>query len=236
MIEIETLSLCAGAFAVKDLAFRVSTGEYAVLMGKTGCGKTTLLETLCGLRRPSAGKILFNGRNVTDLPPRERQIGYVPQDGALFSTMTVREHLAFALRVRKWPPEKIRARVAALAEMLGLGALLERRSQGLSGGETQRVALGRALAATPQILCLDEPLNALDDETREAMYRLLESVRAQTRVTVLHVTHSAADARRLADMVLLLKDGKIISLAKAELHKAGAAHDLEKLCGAGTSP
>ena len=210
MIEVESLSLAAGTFSARDLNFCVPTGKYAVLMGKTGCGKTTLLETLCGLRRPLAGRILLNGRDVTRLPPRERQIGYVPQDGALFRTMTVREHLAFALHIRHWDKKETGARVASLAELLGLTHLLDRRPQGLSGGETQRVALGRALAATPQILCLDEPLSALDDETREAMYRLLESIRAQTQTTVLHVSHNASDAQRLADVVLVAKDGKIV--------------------------
>jgi ABC-type sugar transport system ATPase subunit len=118
--------------------------------------------------------------------------------------MTVREHLDFALRLRRWPKQEASARVSELAAWLGLDALLDRRPRGLSGGEAQRVALGRALSFRPAILCLDEPLSALDDETKEEMYTLLHSVQQHEQVTVLHVTHSHADVERLADVLLRL--------------------------------
>src|SRR5205085_3681962 len=133
-----------GAFAVEGLSFTTGTGEYAVLMGRTGCGKTTLLEAICGLKPVRAGRIRLLGRDVTNLPPADRGVGYVPQDLALFPTMTVREHLGFALHIRGRHGE-IPDRVAELSRLLGLGALLDRGPQGLSGGESQRVALGRAL-------------------------------------------------------------------------------------------
>jgi len=209
VIQVRQLSVRVGAFALQDISFEVPTGSYAVLMGRTGAGKTTLLETLCGLKASSAGTISLMGRDITRLPPARRGIGYVPQDRALFQTMTVREHLAFAPRLRRWPKSDIDKRVGELAGMLGILALLDRRPAGLSGGEAQRVALGRALAARPQVLCLDEPLSALDDETHEEMILLLKTVRRQTGVTTLHVTHHRHEAGRLADVVLELKDGQV---------------------------
>jgi molybdate/tungstate transport system ATP-binding protein len=209
MIRVERLAVRAGAFALSGLDFEVGNGQYAVLMGRTGSGKTTLLEAICGLKPVVTGRISFMGVDVTRLKPAARGIGYVPQDRALFQTMTVREHLAFALTIRDWARAEIDDRVAKLAGLLGLERLLDRKPAGLSGGEAQRVALGRALAARPGILCLDEPLSALDDDTREEMCLLLESVQKYTGVTTLHVTHHLGDAERLADVILVLKDGKI---------------------------
>ena len=144
-----------------------------------------------------------------DVPPGERGIGYVPQDRALFSTMSVQENLAFAMRIRKWSGLEILKRVKELAELLGIGAILQRRTHGLSGGEAQRVALGRALASRPGILLLDEPLSALDDQTRSEMHELLKAVRTASEVTVLHITHHVADAENLADQLLVLENGKV---------------------------
>src|SRR5215203_3589521 len=118
-------------------------------MGRTGCGKTTLLEAICGLKPVRAGRVLLLGRDVTDLPPADRGVGYVPQDLALFPTMTVREHLGFALEVRRWDMTAAARRVEELTALLGIGHLLERKPPGLSGGEAQRVALGRALSFRP---------------------------------------------------------------------------------------
>ncbi|MCA9054494.1 MAG: ABC transporter ATP-binding protein, partial [Planctomycetaceae bacterium] len=134
---------------------------------------------------------------------------YVPQDGALFSRMTVRDHLGFALVVRRTPREEVSRRSAELAELLGLEQLLDRRPRGLSGGERQRVALGRALAFRPRILCLDEPLSALDSETRRQMCVLLRTVQQQTGVTTLHVTHNLDEAQLLADCLLRIEEGQV---------------------------
>jgi ABC-type sugar transport system ATPase subunit len=209
MISLQSVFLTAGKFSLTNVSLSISAGEYAVLMGKTGSGKTTLLEAICGLKRVTAGSIALVGRDVTRLKPAQRGVGYVPQDLALFQTLTVREHLAFALEVRGWERQAITRRVDELAQLLGLGPLLTRRPHGLSGGEAQRVALGRALAFHPPVLLLDEPLSALDEPTREEMYALLRAVRQQTGVTALHVTHSPTEARRLADRLFLLRDGII---------------------------
>jgi ABC-type sugar transport system ATPase subunit len=207
MIAVDNLAVRAGSFALEKVSFAVPAGEYGVLMGKTGSGKTTLLEAIAGLKPVHAGRVTLLGRDVTRLKPAERGVGYVPQDLALFPTLTVREHLAFALVVRGWDADSTDRRVGELAELLGLRHLLGRRPQGLSGGESQRVALGRALSYRPRVLLLDEPLSALDEDTRAEMIALLRSVQRLTGVTVLHVTHAVAEARQLADRLLLLEDG-----------------------------
>ena len=209
MIRLEAIAWRAGAFGLKDVSFTVPSGRYGVLMGKTGGGKTSLLEIICGLRQPKAGRVRLGERDVTDLAAGERGIGYVPQDGALFPTMTVREQLGFALRLRNRPAKEIASRVAELATPLGIAHLLDRRPDGLSGGERQRVALGRALAAKPQVLLLDEPLSALDDDTREPLADLLHKVQRETAVTVLHITHQRSEAARLADVLFRLEDGRV---------------------------
>ena len=210
MIQFDGITIRLDGFCLENISFRVSTGAYAVLMGRTGCGKTTILEAACGLRPIESGRIHLMGKDVTTMPPGRRNIGLVPQDGALFTTMTVEEQLGFALRVRRRPKREIAARTEELANWLGLTSIVHRHPQGLSGGERQRVALGRALAAHPDILCLDEPLSALDEETHGDMMALLRHVHQQTRVTVLHITHNRGEARALAESVLLLRDGVLL--------------------------
>ncbi|MCR9291972.1 MAG: ABC transporter ATP-binding protein [bacterium] len=204
MIELQHVTVRAGDYLVDDISFRVEHAQYAVLMGKTGIGKTTILESICGLRKISSGKLLIDEHDVTDALPGDRQVGYVPQDLALFPTLSVREHLEFAMRLRRQPRDKIAARVRELAEVLGIESLLPRGVQGLSGGESQRVALGRALSFGPSVLLLDEPLSALDADTRGATQDLLKRVNQQTGVSVLHVTHNLEEAEALADVRLEL--------------------------------
>lgn len=209
MIEVEGLSIRAGDFALQDVSFQVDTGQYAVLMGRTGRGKTTILEAICGLRRLAAGTIAIDGVNVTDWLPGDRQIGYVPQDAVLFPTMNVSQHLEFGLQLRKASRKVCQQRSAAMASLLGIDHLLERSVKGLSGGESQRVALGRALAFEPRVLLLDEPLSALDQETRLEMQGLLREIKERTGVTTIHVTHNQDEADALADRVLSLEDGVV---------------------------
>jgi len=167
------------------------------------------LEAVCGLKRVRSGQILLDDKDVTHHKPALRGIGLVPQDGALFSTLSVRNHLEFALRIRKWPQNQIASRVNQLAKMLQITSLLERLPFGLSGGERQRVALGRALSFNPPILCLDEPLSALDDDTRADMMKLLKRVQQETGVTALHVTHNRREAEQLADTFLTIEQGRL---------------------------
>ena len=224
MIQVEGLCLRVGAFALQDVNLEIPAGRYGVLMGKTGCGKTTVLEVVCGLRRPDAGVVRLMGRDVTCLRPAERGIGYVPQDTALFRTMTVAENLGFSLRVRRWSASKAADRVRELGDLLGIAHLLGRRPTGLSGGEAQRVALGRAMAFEPGILCLDEPLSSVDEETRDGLCDLLRLVQRRTGVTVLHVTHNRKEGRVLADHLFRFTNGRIESvLAEASDNAPGDA-------------
>jgi molybdate/tungstate transport system ATP-binding protein len=211
MIALEHVAVHAGAFALEDVSLTVPTGEYGVLMGRTGSGKTTLLETVAGLRKAAGGRIRLNGRDVTRLGPAARNVGYVPQDAALFTTMSVRDQLAFALEIRRVRREIVNRRVGELAAALGIAHLLHRKPNGLSGGERQRVALGRALAFGPSVLLLDEPLSALDEETRGDMSGLLRSIVEDASVTVLHVTHNPAEADALADCRFRIEDNHIVT-------------------------
>jgi ABC-type sugar transport system ATPase subunit len=209
VIRLTDVSIRQGAFGLDGVSFEVPTGRYGVLMGPTGCGKTSLLEAVAGLRPVAGGRILLDQRDATDLTPGVRGIGYVPQDGALFRTMTVYNQLAFALRLRRERAAAVRKRVDELADWLGIRHLLPRRPAGLSGGEAQRVALGRALSFRPKYVLLDEPLSALDEGTRESIVDLLDGLRKSGEVTVLHVTHSSAEAERLADVRFRFEDGKV---------------------------
>lgn len=209
MIEVSKLSMQAGNCLLKDISFRVETGQYAILMGRTGIGKTTILEAVCGLRSVSSGAVLINHQDVTNWSPGERNLGYMPQDLALFSTMSVRSNIEFALKIRRIPKAERAVKVEELAGLLQIHHLLDRSPVALSGGEAQRVALARALAATPAALLLDEPISALDRETRLETQQLLKTVNRRTGVTVLHITHDEAEAEALADVRLQLEqDGE----------------------------
>lgn len=211
MIHIENLCARAGDFRLNSVSLSIPTGAYGILMGKTGSGKTTLLEIVCGLNKATSGRIELLGVDVTHSKPAERNIGYIPQDASLFTHMTVADQLGFALRVRKWKKSAIAERVDELAELLGITGILRRKPFGLSGGEVQRVALGRALAFRPSVLCLDEPLSALDHDTRLSICDLLQAIKTQTGVTFLHITHNRNEAERLADVLFEMENGSIVS-------------------------
>ncbi len=207
MIECKELNIEQGAFRLSGINFRIEEGEYIVLMGQTGSGKTTVLEAICGLRPVKSGSIYLDEKDIKKLKPAEREIGYVPQDGALFTTMSVAENLGFGLKIRKWNKADQTERVKELAELLGISYLLKRKVAGLSGGEQQRVALGRALAFYPRVLCLDEPLSALDEKTKEEMYQLLQKLKNELNITALHISHSKSEAVKLADKLLVIENG-----------------------------
>lgn len=216
MIHLENISWHAGTFRLDNVSLEVPSGRYAVLMGRTGCGKTSILEIICGLRRPASGRVRIDHRDVTHEPPGTRGIGYVPQDGAMFPTLTVREQIGFALRLRRWPSVEIEKRVQELAEHLGVAHLLDRLPQHLSGGERQRVALGRALAAKPSVLLLDEPLSALDEELRDDLATLLKHIQRELQITALHITHSGQEAAHLADVLFRFQDGRVRRMTNDE--------------------
>jgi ABC-type sugar transport system ATPase subunit len=213
MILVENISWTPptkGAFPILEgVSFEVPTGAYAVLMGRTGSGKTTLLEILCGLRTPTSGRIFIDGRDATAAAPGDRGIGYVPQDGAMFPTMTVRQQIGFGLRMRRVPSADAQSRVETVAREVGVDHLLDRLPPGLSGGERQRVALARALAVQPSILLLDEPLASVDEETQSGLIDLLRQTQREHGITVLHVTHSRREAEGLGELRLRLEMGRV---------------------------
>ena len=217
MIVCINLNIKQGDFLLTDVNFEINKGDYVVLMGKTGCGKTTVMESICGLRQIKSGEIWLGEHNISADMPAKREIGYVPQDGVLFKHMTVAQNIGFALKIRKWDKHKIKERVNELAQVFGIDYLLEREAHDLSGGEKQRVALARALSFYPKVICLDEPLSALDEHTKDEMFNLLSSLKQNFDVTVLHVTHSKTEAIKLADKVLKFKDGEVKELQPTEL-------------------
>ena len=202
MLQLNNIHISQGQFEIKDYNLHLQKGEYVVLMGKTGCSKTTILEAVCGLRKITAGTIILAGEEITHLKPADRNIGYVPQEGVLFETMSVEENINFPLRIRKWSKVQQKERTEYLCDMMGISYLLDRGVTKLSGGEKQRVALARALSFEPEILCLDEPMSALDEETRPLMYALIEEIRAQLNITALHVSHSLSEAQTLGDRIV----------------------------------
>ncbi len=215
MIETRQLSIRLGEFDLRDISFQVQEGEYYVILGPTGAGKTVLLECIAGILRPDHGTVWIGGHDVTGVPPERRNVGYLPQDHALFPHLTARENLAFGLHIRGRQAD-ISAKVADLSEMLGIGHLLDRFPATLSGGEKQRTALGRALAVDPVAILLDEPLSALDVATRERIGDELRNIRDRTGVTIIHICHDFEETLRLADSVALVRDGRICQVGTPE--------------------
>ena len=212
MIRIEHLTFSVGTFALSDVSLHVAAGEYFVLLGPTGSGKTLLAECLCGLNRIGSGQIFIRGNDVTRLEPRLRGVGYLPQDYALFPHMTVRRNIAFGLRGRSLAAPLLRQRVDELMERLGVGRLADRLPTKLSGGEKQRVALARALAVRPQVLLLDEPVSALDESTRDKLCRMLKQLHRDTQTTTMHVCHNFAEMLAVADRVGVIHQGRILQV------------------------
>jgi ABC-type Fe3+/spermidine/putrescine transport system ATPase subunit len=212
MIHIQQLNFSVGGFALGDVCLHVGPGEYFVLLGPTGSGKTLLVECLCGLNRLDSGRIHIGGTDVTHLEPRSRGVGYLPQDYALFPHLTVRRNIRFGLNSRGLPPASIRQRVDQLMEQLGLAHLADRLPGKLSGGEKQRVALARALAIRPRVLLLDEPVSALDEQTRDNLCRLLKQLQKRTQTTTLHVCHNFVEMLAVADRVGIIDQGQILQV------------------------
>ncbi len=209
MIQIEKLNIHLGEFDLRDIHLRINEGEYFVLLGPTGAGKSVLLECIAGINKPDSGGIRINGRDVVGCYPEERNIGYVPQDYALFPNMTVRQNLGYGLKARKINPSEIRTRVESMMEKLGVAPLQNRLPLFLSGGEKQRVALGRALITQPNILLLDEPLSALDENLRSQLAGELRRIQQDSNRTFLHVCHSFEEASLVADRIAIMNRGSI---------------------------
>jgi len=199
--------LYAEGGGVRDFSCDIAQGEFFALLGPSGCGKTTTLRTIAGLEQPDAGRVYFDDRDVTELPPEKRRAAMVFQSYALFPHMNVFENVAFGLRARKMPKRSIADRVEEALGYVQLAGLHRRPVTELSGGQQQRVALARSLAVHPAILLLDEPLSNLDAELRHATREQLAALQARLGITAIYVTHDQEEAIALADRIAVLKDG-----------------------------
>lgn len=209
LVEVRDVSLRLGDFAVHEASLDIAKGEYFVLLGPTGAGKTVVLECVAGLHRPERGSIYVDGERVNDMAPERRGLGYLPQDYALFPHLTVAQNIAFGLRIRRRPRADIERTVNRLATLLGITHLLQRGPGHLSGGERQRAALARALAIEPKVLLLDEPLSALDEQTRENLCVELRRVHGQLGTTTLHVSHNFEETLAVADRIGIIHQGRV---------------------------
>ena len=209
-ISVEHLSRWWGVTrAVDDVSFEAAAGRMLVLLGPSGCGKSTTLRLIAGLETATHGRIAIGGVDVTHRPPAERRVSMVFQSYALFPHLSVAENIVFGLRVRRVGAAERRARLARVAELLGLGALLERRPSQLSGGQQQRVALGRALIAEAPVCLMDEPLSNLDAQLRLDMRREIRGLQQSLGITMVYVTHDQTEAMSMADQVILLREGRV---------------------------
>ncbi|HXH95795.1 MAG TPA: sn-glycerol-3-phosphate ABC transporter ATP-binding protein UgpC, partial [Gaiellaceae bacterium] len=195
--------------AVDRVSLEIASGEFLVLVGPSGCGKSTLLRMIAGLEDVTEGTVAIEDRDVTDLPPRARDVAMVFQTYALYPHMSVRENLGYGLKVRKTPKHEIAGRVEKVAEMLGLERLLDRRPAALSGGQRQRVAMGRAIVREPQAFLMDEPLSNLDAKLRVSMRAQLSALHARLGTTTIYVTHDQIEAMTLGQRVAVMREGRI---------------------------
>ncbi len=242
MVAVRDIRLQAGAFELRGVSLNVDAGEYFVLMGPTGSGKSLLVKCICGLIRPLAGTVTIANVDVTRAEPRHRRVGYVPQDSGLFPHMNVARNLTFPLRVA--PGRRSRwlggagtmshklalTHVAPIIEMLSLAPLLDRSPSTLSGGERQKIAVGRALASNPKLMVLDEPVSALDEPTRRETCRELRRVQQELGVPTIHICHNVAEAEIVADRVGVLLDGRLVQTgALADLLREPAEEGVARL-------
>ena len=209
-IEVQDISKRFGDFtALDDVSLEVAKGSLTALLGPSGSGKSTLLRIIAGLEMPDAGTVLLEGEDVTDARPQDRGIGFVFQHYAAFAHMSVRDNVAFGLRIRKRPREQIKAKVDELLDLVGLTAWGGQRPAQLSGGQRQRMALARALAVEPQVLLLDEPFGALDATVRAELRRWLRRLHDEQGVTTVLVTHDQEEAMEVADRIAVMQTGHI---------------------------
>lgn len=209
-VTLETLNHWFGDFhALKDIALDIEAGEYVTLLGPSGCGKTSLLSVLGGFIDPSRGRVLIGGRDMTHVPPAKRPTTTMFQDYALFPHMSLRDNVAFGLRMAGVARRARHARADEMLDLVGLGDDAGRRPHELSGGQRQRVALARALAVQPEVLLLDEPLGALDLKLRRNMQDELKAIQRRVGTTFVHVTHDQEEAMAIADRIVVMNAGRI---------------------------
>lgn len=212
-IQIENIRKMFDNFvALRDINLEIKSGEFVVILGPSGCGKTTLLRIIAGLEKPSEGRIYFDGKDITDLPPSKRNIGMVFQNYALYPHMTVFDNLAFPLKMRGIHKEEIKRRVERVAEKLKIYEHLYKKPKQLSGGQRQRVALGRAIIKEPKVFLFDEPLSNLDANLRTEMRAEIGRLHRELKTTSIYVTHDQVEAMSLADRIVVMNKGRVVQV------------------------
>lgn len=215
MLSVKNISKSLGTLSIRDVSFEVQQGQYFVLLGASGAGKSVLLETIAGLNHPAAGQVFLDGKDITNEDIQKRRIGLVFQNSTLFPHMTVYENIAYPLRCRKLKNVQIHKRVAGLAEDFAIIYLLKRKVQTLSGGESQRISLARAVASEPRCLLLDEPISSLDAKSRPQIRALLRKINRQGQ-TIVHVTHDYTEAVSLGTHIAVMDAGRITQAGTVE--------------------
>lgn len=220
MFEINDLNVELGQFFLKDINLRLECGEYFVILGKSGTGKTVLLETIAGRHKIKSGNIIKDNEDISNVFPERRNLGFVYQNYELFSHLKVKDNIGFSLKFKKMSKLNINIKVNEMMEILGISYLKDRYPKDLSGGEKQRVAIGRSLINSPKLLLLDEPFSALDYITKENIKDILKDIHKNFKPTVIHVTHDIKEAIYFADKIGILKDNTIVKVFnKDELNK-----------------
>ncbi|MCX6243366.1 MAG: ABC transporter ATP-binding protein [Bacteroidetes bacterium] len=215
MLELKNISVRAGDFSLREISFTVSKGDYFILLGESGAGKSMVLETIAGLVSPASGEIVINGKEVTGEKIQKRGIGLVFQDYAIFPHLTVSENISYSLHGRKLSHQEKKKKVLVIADQLNISGLLDRRPSSLSGGELQRVALARTLIQDPHVLLLDEPLASLDSRIKTELRSLLRKIHRQGQ-TILHVTHDYEEALSLGNRIAVIDNGAIVQSGTPE--------------------
>jgi len=232
MLEVEALAVSAGTFQLRDVHLSVADGECHAVIGPSGAGKTTLLNALLGLLPVERGSIRLEGLDITRVPVEQRGLGYLPQRLGLFPHLVVRENLAYSAHARGIPKAQFQPLVDHLVERTGIGALLDRYPGSLSGGESQRVSLVRALASRPRLVLLDEPFNSLNESLRREIWWLVRELQQEQRVAVLLVSHDLTETYALADRITVLLNGRVVEQGeKADVYGRPAAADTARFLG-----
>ena len=226
MIKVENFTMQLGDFSLRDINFEIRDGEIFAILGKTGAGKTILLESIAGFYEPVTGTVKYDEQDILEVPIQKRKIGFVYQDYGLFPHMKVAENIEFGLRMNGIKKEKRREMCLETVKLLEIEHLLERYPGTLSGGEKQRTALARALVLRPKVLFMDEPFSALDPNTRKRMYELIRKIHGEYQCTIIFVTHDFEEARSLAGRIGIVLAGRLREVcASEELY--GAHEDAE---------
>lgn len=209
ILEINNLHFKVGQCELNDITLKLKEDEYFILMGAIGSGKTLLIKAVCGLIPILNGEIFLNGRDITNLEPREREIGYVPQQSLLFPHLSAEENILFPIKSKGLSTKDAKKEISIIVEQLSVGHLLKRGTRNLSGGERQKIAIARALAKKPKVLILDEPTSALDKVTRDEICTVLKSVHDSYSVISIHICHNDEEADALSDRIGIIENGRL---------------------------